>query len=47
MDTLAHLMAGLTAALSLQNLAFALIGCVLGTLIGVLPGLGPAAGTGS
>src|SRR6185312_10250719 len=40
-----HLMAGLTAALSLQNLAFALIGCVLGTLIGVLPGLGPAAGT--
>ena len=45
MDTLAHLMAGLTAALSLQNLAFALIGCVLGTLIGVLPGLGPAAGT--
>src|SRR5688572_15740288 len=38
-------MAGLTAALSLQNLAFALIGCVLGTLIGVLPGLGPAAGT--
>ena len=45
MDTLQHLMAGLTAALSLQNLAFALIGCVLGTLIGVLPGLGPAAGT--
>ncbi len=45
MDTLQHLMAGLTAALSLQNLTFALIGCVLGTLIGVLPGLGPAAGT--
>ena len=45
MDTLQHLMAGLTAALSLQNLAFAFIGCVLGTLIGVLPGLGPAAGT--
>ena len=45
MDTLAHLMTGLTAALSLQNLAFALIGCTLGTLIGVLPGLGPAAGT--
>ena len=42
MDTLQHLMAGLTAALSLQNLAFALIGCVLGTLIGVLPG--PRAG---
>ena len=31
--------------MSLQNLTFALIGCVLGTLIGVLPGLGPAAGT--
>src|ERR1700752_3446271 len=45
MDTLAHLMTGLTAALSLQNLTFALIGCILGTLIGVLPGLGPAAGT--
>jgi len=38
-------MAGLAAAVSLQNLAFALIGCTLGTLIGVLPGLGPAAGT--
>ena len=38
-------MTGLAAAMSLQNLAFALIGCVLGTLIGVLPGLGPAAGT--
>ena len=31
--------------MSLQNLGFALIGCILGTLIGVLPGLGPAAGT--
>ena len=45
MDTLQQLMAGLAAAVSLQNLAFALIGCTLGTLIGVLPGLGPAAGT--
>ena len=45
MDTLQHLLAGLAAAMSLQNLGFALIGCVLGTLIGVLPGLGPAAGT--
>ena len=44
MDTLQHLVAGL-AAMGLQNLGFALIGCVLGTLIGVLPGLGPAAGT--
>lgn len=45
MDTFQHLMTGLAAAASLQNLTFALIGCVLGTLIGVLPGLGPAAGT--
>ena len=45
MDTFQHLLAGLTAATSLQNLGFALIGCFLGTLIGVLPGLGPAAGT--
>ena len=45
MDTLQHLATGLAATMSLQNLGFALIGCVLGTLIGVLPGLGPAAGT--
>ncbi len=45
MDTFQHLMTGLAAAMSLQNLGFALIGCVLGTLIGVLPGLGPTAGT--
>ena len=38
-------MMGFSVALSLENLAFAFIGCVLGTLIGVLPGLGPAAGT--
>jgi putative tricarboxylic transport membrane protein len=36
---------GFSVALSLGNLSFALIGCILGTLIGVLPGLGPAAGT--
>ena len=45
MDTLQYLLTGLSAAMSLQNLGFALIGCVLGTLIGVLPGLGPTAGT--
>ena len=45
MEGLQLLGAGFAAALSLQNLAFALVGCVLGTLIGVLPGLGPAAGT--
>jgi len=45
MEGFQHLAAGFAAALTLQNLAFALAGCVLGTLIGVLPGLGPAAGT--
>ncbi|MGE0767636.1 MAG: tripartite tricarboxylate transporter permease [Hyphomicrobiaceae bacterium] len=45
MDTLNYLLAGLGAALSLQNLAFALAGCIFGTLVGVLPGVGPAAGT--
>ena len=36
-DTFQHLLAGLTAAMSLQNLGFALIGCILGTLIGWRP----------
>jgi putative tricarboxylic transport membrane protein len=36
---------GFSVALSVGNLLFATIGCILGTLIGVLPGLGPAAGT--
>lgn len=45
MESLQHLMMGFSVAMSLQNLLFATIGCVLGTLIGVLPGLGPAAGT--
>jgi hypothetical protein len=45
MDTLAHLLAGFAAAMTLANLAFALAGCIFGTLVGVLPGVGPAAGT--
>ncbi len=45
MESLQHLMMGFSVAMTLQNLLFATIGCVLGTLIGVLPGLGPAAGT--
>ncbi len=45
MEGLQHLMSGLAAALSLQYLTYAFIGCVLGTLIGVLPGLGASAGT--
>ncbi|MEJ7928924.1 tripartite tricarboxylate transporter permease [Ramlibacter sp. AN1015] len=43
METLiSNLALGFETALSLQNLAYALLGCLLGTLIGVLPGLGPA-----
>lgn len=38
------LLEGFQAALSLENLLFALIGAILGTLIGVLPGIGPTAG---
>ena len=33
---------GVAQALSLANLFYALVGCVLGMLVGVLPGLGPA-----
>jgi putative tricarboxylic transport membrane protein len=40
-NILQNLATGFGAALSLNNLAFALIGCLLGTLIGVLPGIGP------
>ena len=41
MDVFTNLATGFGAAGTLQNLWFALIGCVLGTLIGVLPGIGP------
>jgi TctA family transporter len=37
-----NLALGFETALSLQNLLYAFVGCLLGTLIGVLPGLGPA-----
>jgi TctA family transporter len=40
-DLFSHLSVGFGAAASLQNLGFALLGCLLGTLIGVLPGIGP------
>ncbi|MCY1255391.1 Tripartite tricarboxylate transporter TctA family protein [compost metagenome] len=43
MELIDHLALGFSTALSLQNLAYAFLGCVLGTLIGVLPGLGPLA----
>ncbi|WP_038205265.1 tripartite tricarboxylate transporter permease [Xenophilus azovorans] len=43
MELIEHLSLGFSHAISLQNLMYAFIGCLLGTLIGVLPGLGPVA----
>ncbi len=43
MDLISNLALGFETALSLQNLSYAFLGCLLGTLIGVLPGLGPSA----
>jgi putative tricarboxylic transport membrane protein len=39
---ISNLALGFDTALSLQNLFYAFVGCLLGTLIGVLPGLGPS-----
>ncbi|HLU78248.1 MAG TPA: tripartite tricarboxylate transporter permease, partial [Burkholderiaceae bacterium] len=41
MELLDHLILGFSVALTLENLAYCLLGCLLGTLIGVLPGIGP------
>jgi putative tricarboxylic transport membrane protein len=43
MDLVDNLLLGFGVAFTLQNLAYALLGCLLGTLVGVLPGLGPVA----
>src|SRR5260370_7441408 len=43
MDLLNNLFLGLTVAVSMQNLLYALLGCMVGTLIGVPPGIGPVA----
>jgi len=40
-DFINNLATGFGAALTLKNVGFALLGCLLGTLIGVLPGIGP------
>jgi putative tricarboxylic transport membrane protein len=40
---LENLRLGLSIALSLHNLLFAFVGCMIGTAIGVLPGIGPLA----
>ncbi len=41
MDLISNLMLGFSVAFTLQNIAYAFLGCLLGTAIGVLPGLGP------
>ena len=41
-DPIAGLALGFGNALSLANLGWALLGCLLGTAVGVLPGIGPA-----
>ena len=43
MNLFDNLLLGFETALSLQNLWYAFVGCLLGTLIGILPGLGPLA----
>ncbi len=42
-DLINNLSIGFGVAFTLQNLAYAFVGCLLGTLIGVLPGIGPIA----
>jgi len=41
MELFEHLAMGFGVALSWQNLALCLVGCLFGTMIGVLPGIGP------
>jgi putative tricarboxylic transport membrane protein len=41
MELMDNLMLGFSVAFTPENLAYALLGCVLGTLIRVLPGIGP------
>jgi TctA family transporter len=43
MDLFSNLALGFSAALSISNLLYCMLGVTLGTLIGVLPGLGPVA----
>ncbi|PWH05076.1 tripartite tricarboxylate transporter TctA [Brachybacterium endophyticum] len=40
MDSVSHLLGGFGEALSLVNLLWVLVGCLLGTAVGVMPGLG-------
>lgn len=41
MELIDHLWLGIQVAFTVENLAYAFVGCLLGTLIGVLPGIGP------
>lgn len=41
MELLDNLALGFSVALTMENIAYCLLGCLLGTLIGVLPGIGP------
>lgn len=43
MDVFHNLVFGFGHALTLENLAYCALGCVLGTCSGLLPGLGPLA----
>ena len=43
MDLVNNLLLGFGTALTLPNLLYAFVGCMIGTLIGVLPGIGPVA----
>ncbi|MCK7513822.1 MAG: tripartite tricarboxylate transporter permease [Desulfobacterales bacterium] len=44
-DTAQLLLLGFGAALALDNLLYAFVGCILGTVVGILPGLGPVSAT--
>lgn len=44
MSALDSLMQGFAAALSPENILYALIGCLIGTMLGLLPGIGATAG---
>ena len=45
MDSAQLLLSGFGAALALDNLLYAFVGCILGTVVGILPGLGPVSAT--
>jgi putative tricarboxylic transport membrane protein len=44
LESLQLLASGFATALTLQNLAYCVIGALVGTFVGILPGLGPIAG---